>query len=168
MTSQKGEHQHRIVVGVDGSDPSKAALAWALRQAGLTGAVVDAVIAWEVPLTVRTPWPLTWSTDFRGLAEHLLADAIADVPVPDGQGEVRPQVMEGSAADVLPEVAVGADLLVVGNRGHGGFVGALLGSVGQECVHHATCPVVFVRDSRNGTGHRARVGEAVRGQAGQR
>lgn len=145
MTIEQGEHEHRIVVGVDGSGPSKAALAWAVRQARLTGAVVDAVIAWEIPLTVRTPWPLTWSTDFRELAGHLLADAIADVPAAAGGAEIRPQVIEGSAARVLLDAAAGADLLVIGNRGHAGFVEALLGSVGQECVHHATCPVVIIR-----------------------
>jgi nucleotide-binding universal stress UspA family protein len=147
VTIQPGEHERRIVVGVDGSVPSKTALAWAIRQARLTGAAVDAVIAWEVPLTVRTPWPLTWTTDFRGLAEHLLADVIAEVPGTAGQVEIRPKVMEGDPARVLLEAAAGADLLVVGHRGHGGLVEALLGSVSQQCVHHATCPVAVIRGS---------------------
>jgi len=53
---------------------------------------------------------------------------------------------------VLLDAAAGADLLVVGSRGYGGFAEALLGSVGQHCVHHATCPVVIIRDSRTGSG----------------
>jgi nucleotide-binding universal stress UspA family protein len=150
MRNQQRDGEHRIVVGVDGSVPSKAALAWAVRQARLTGAVVDAVIAWEVPLTVRTPWPLTWSTDFRSLAENRLTGAVADVSEVAGQAEIRAKVMRGSAAQVLLEDAAGADLLVVGNRGHGGFVEAVLGSVGQECVHHAACPVVVIRNSLTG------------------
>jgi len=137
----------RIVVGVDGSDPSKVALVWAIRQARLTGAVLDAVIAWDVPQTMRAPWPLTWGTDFRGLAEHLLTDAIADVPDSADRVEIRPKTLRGNPAQVLLEAAAGADLLVIGNRGHGGFVEALLGSVGQECAHRATCPVVVIRGS---------------------
>jgi len=152
VTIESGEHEHRIVVGVDGSVSSKTALAWAITQARLTGAAVDAVIAWEVPLTVRTPWPLTWTTDFRGLAEHRLADAIADVPDAASQVEIRPRAIQGDAAQVLLDDAAGADLLVVGNRGHGGFAEALLGSVSQQCVHHATCPVVVIRDAV--AGHR--------------
>lgn len=106
---------------MDGSVPSKAALAWAVRQARLTSAVVDAVIAWEIPLAVRTPWPLTLSGDFRDPAERVLADAIAGVPGAAGQVEIRPRVMEGDVARVLLKAAAGADLLVVGNRGHGGL-----------------------------------------------
>lgn len=58
---------------------------------------------------------------------------------------VRTQVAEGNPARVLLSAAAGADLLVVGSRGHGGFTEALLGSVGQHCAHHARCPVVVIR-----------------------
>ena len=57
-------------------------------------------------------------------------------------------VREGNAAQVLLDAAQGADLLVVGSRGHGGFTEALLGSVSQHCVHHAQCPIVIVRADR--------------------
>ena len=144
--------QRRIVVGVDGSVPSKAALAWAARQAKLTGAAVDAVLAWQQPLSFRTPWPAGVMTDFKDLADRRLADALADVADSAGEAEVRPCVVEGNAAEVLLDAAAGADLLVVGSRGYGGFAEALLGSVGQHCVHHATCPVVIIRDSRTGSG----------------
>ena len=63
---------------------------------------------------------------------------------------ITQKVVEGNAARVLLDASAGADLLVVGSRGHGGFVEALLGSVGQHCVHHATCPVVVIRDSAVG------------------
>jgi nucleotide-binding universal stress UspA family protein len=148
MTARFENGQHRIVVGVDGSVPSKAALAWALRQAKLTGAAVEAVIAWELPSVTRYP-VLASDVDWEDVATRVLSDAIADVagaqPV-----KIATKVKRGDAAQMLLEEAAGADLLVVGNRGHGGFVEALLGSTGQHCVHHATCPVVVIRDSATG------------------
>lgn len=149
MTGQtSGEHEHRIVVGVDGSDPSKAALAWAIRQGRLTGATVEAVIAWELPVNYGTPAPLMPPrTDFEKIAREVIFLAIADVSSPDDQVTIRRKVVEGNAPRILLDASAGADLLVVGSRGHGGFVEALLGSVGQHCVHHATCPVVVIRDS---------------------
>ena len=67
--------------------------------------------------------------------------------------EIRYKVAQGNAARVLLDAAAGADLLVVGSRGHGGFAEALLGSIGQHAVHHATCPVVVIRDSVTGQQH---------------
>ena len=152
MTTQtSGGHEHRIVVGVDGSDPAKAALAWAIRQGELTGATVEAVIAWELPVNYGTPAPLMPPrTDFEEAAREVIALSIADVSSPDGQVTIRRKVVEGNAPRILLDASAGADLLVVGSRGHGGFVEALLGSVGQHCVHHATCPVVVIRDSVTG------------------
>ena len=148
MTQTSGEHEHRIGVGVDGSDPSKAALAWAIRQGRLTGATVEAVIAWELPVNYGTPAPLMPPrTDFEETATEVITLAIADVSSPDDQVTIRRKVVEGNAPRTLLDASAGADLLVVGSRGHGGFVEALLGSVGQHCVHHATCPVVVIRDS---------------------
>lgn len=68
----------------------------------------------------------------------------SDVPV-------RPLVTAGLAAEVLLDEPRGADLLVVGSRGHGGFVSALLGSVSMYCVLHARCPVLMLREGREGT-----------------
>ncbi len=83
--------------------------------------------------------------DFRENAEKTLADAIS-VAVDPGSGvPVRPLAIEGNPAQVLLDAARGADLLVVGSRGHGGFAEALLGSVSQHCVQHASCPVVVIR-----------------------
>jgi len=146
MTQAGGDVQRRIVVGVDGSGSSRAALAWAAGQARLSGAVLDVITAWEIPLAIRDPWPPGLTTDFGKLAKNAQADAIADLSGRAGRVEIRPRVIEGNAADVLLDAAAGADMLVVGSHGHGGFMRALLGSVGQHCVHHATCPVVVIRE----------------------
>jgi nucleotide-binding universal stress UspA family protein len=119
----------------------------AASQARLTGAAVDAVIAWEFPATYGYPVPAPPDVDFQQIAAEVLADAIAGVSSPAERVTITSKVVEGYAARVLLDASAGADLLVVGNRGHGGFAEALLGSVGQHCVHHATCPVVVVRDS---------------------
>jgi len=141
--------QRRIVVGVDGSVPSKAALAWAVGQAWLTGALVEAVIAWEFPATYGYPVPVS-DVNWMELATQAVSDAIAEVVGGTERVKITSKVMEGNAAQVLVKESAGADLLVVGNRGHGGFVEALLGSTGQHCVHHARCPVVVIRDSLTG------------------
>jgi len=70
---------------------------------------------------------------------------VRDQVEPAGSELVRSQVVNGYPAKVLLDAAAGADLLVVGSRGHGGFAEALLGSVGQHCVHHAHCPVLIMR-----------------------
>lgn len=134
----------RIVVGVDGSDSSKAALRWAVRQARLTGARVEAVHAWQYPTTAYG-WAVT-ETNVESVARLRLEEMIAGAAGPDADVEVQPVVQQGHPAQVLLDAARGAELLVVGNRGHGGFAGALLGSVGQHVVQHAACPVVVVRD----------------------
>ncbi len=148
MTAQPADDTARIVVGVDGSDSSKAALEWAVRQAALTGATVDAVAAWQIPSSYG--WVLVEDApDLEQLAASMLDEAIAAAkdPVPDVV--IRPVVVQENAARALLDAAKGADLLVVGSRGHGGFTEALLGSVGQYCVHHAECPVVIVRGPRD-------------------
>jgi nucleotide-binding universal stress UspA family protein len=145
MIQTQGEQEQRIVVGVDGSVPSKAALGWAARQAVLTGAVVDAVIAWHFPAAYGFLVPVTPAADFEEIAAKVLAEAIAEVSATAGLVKIRSKVAEGNAAQILLTESARAGLLVVGSRGHGGFAEALLGSVGQHCVHHATCPVVVIR-----------------------
>jgi nucleotide-binding universal stress UspA family protein len=139
----------RIVAGVDGSPSSLSALRWAIRQAGLTGATVDAVITWHYPVSAGGygwgPMGTGTAFDFKENAEKVLADAIGKVCDPGSGVPVRARVVEGNAAQVLLDASDGADLLVVGSRGHGGFTEALLGSVSQHCVHHAHCPVVVIR-----------------------
>jgi len=150
MTAQQsGNHEGRVVVGVDGSASSKAALAWAARQAHLTGAVVEAVTAWEFPAAYGYPVPVL-DVNFEELATKTVKDAIAEVMAGAGADSIRYKVVEGNAARVLIDESVGADLLVVGSRGHGGFIEALLGSTGQHAVHHAACPVVVIRAAATG------------------
>ncbi len=151
MSSQPSTgSEHLVVVGVDGSPSSRAALAWAVEQARLTGATVEAVIAWEVRANyggypVPVPAPAPPNVDWGGLATKVLDHAIAEAPNLDKAVTIRPKVTPGNAGQALLDASKDADLLVVGHRGHGGLVEALLGSVSQYCVHHATCPVVVVR-----------------------
>lgn len=129
----EGSRRHHIVVGVDGSAPSRAALTWAIRQAQLTGAAVDAVIAWHQPTVYRYPLPIAPQTSARELATRVLESTIYEAAQElDGHAEVMPKVEEGNAASVLLDAAADADLLVVGSRGHGGFAEALLGSTSQS------------------------------------
>lgn len=134
----------RIVVGIDGSEPSKVALRWAIEQARLTGDVVEAVMAWEFP--IGYDWaPIVDPDDLAKAAEQTLADTVAEVAGTNPPATVTTRVVQGHPAYALIEDADDARLLVVGCRGHGGFVNALLGSVSQYCVQHATCPVVVIR-----------------------
>ena len=152
--SQQQVSAGRIVVGVDGSPSSRAALAWAVGQAELTGASVDAVTAWHYPVMVGGyAWApvsvLDQSADFAAIAAKELTEAISETVDPDSEVKVSTSVQECNAAQVLLEAADGAGLLVVGSRGHGGFAGALLGSVSQHCAHHAPCPLVIIRETRH-------------------
>jgi nucleotide-binding universal stress UspA family protein len=148
--SEQQEPGRRIVVGVDGSPSSKAALAWAVRQAELTGASVEAVIAWHYPAMVGgvpfAPIEAVYTADYAEFAAKVLNGSVCVAVDPDGAVKVSSTVREGNAAQVLLDASEGADLLVVGSRGHGGFTEALLGSVSQACVHHARCPVVIIRE----------------------
>jgi nucleotide-binding universal stress UspA family protein len=150
MSAPQNGHSPRIVAGVDGSQSSIDALRWAARQAELTGGTVDAVIAWQYPIAAGG---LGWApasglddTDYAELAAKALGAAVAEIS-PDAGAAVHQVVLAGNPAQVLLDTAVGADLLVVGSRGHGGFTEALIGSVSQRCVHHARCPVVVVHHS---------------------
>src|ERR1035441_9031948 len=134
----------RIVVGVDGFESSKAALRWAIHQAKLTGAVVEAVTAWQIPAGTGLV-PMADMPDYQDDARTVLAEAITEMCTTDTEVEIRPQVVHGGAAQVLVDEAEGAELLVVGCRGHGGLAESLLVSFGQFCVHHAPCPVVIMR-----------------------
>jgi nucleotide-binding universal stress UspA family protein len=143
------DQEHRIVVGIDGSAGSKSALRWALAQARLTGAKVEAVAAWQDPYLYGYGygWPTTQFdvAEIVTVAEKSLAATLAEVVGEQDKGiTVTGQVIEGPAAKVLMSRGTTAQLLVVGKRGHGAFVGMLLGSVSQHCVQNASCPVVVI------------------------
>jgi nucleotide-binding universal stress UspA family protein len=146
-----------IVVGVDHSEGAKVALRFALEEAKLRQAKLHAVHAWQFSGYVSSP---AISNSTRGfdaaLDEHRRAaeaklEATLREAIPDaGKVEIEHRVVEGAPGAVLVEESRGADLLVVGSRGHGGFTGLLLGSVSQKCAHHAACPVVIVREKATG------------------
>ncbi len=142
---------HRIVVGVDGSPSSGAALDWAVRQASLTGATIQAVTAWHYPTVVGGyawgPLAVIESANFEEIATKMVSRVVADLEAASNVN-ISIAVRKGNAAQILIDESRGADLLVVGSRGHGGFSGALLGSVSLNCAHHASCPVVIVRDGK--------------------
>ncbi|MFJ4850756.1 MULTISPECIES: universal stress protein [unclassified Streptomyces] len=147
MNTQQ-DSRPRIVVGVDGSPSSKEALAWAVRQASLVDGVIDAVIAWEYPQFYGSfGWmpPMGQDLNLDGAAAQVLDDTIATVTGAEPAVTIHSRVEYGTPAGVLLAAAEGASLLVLGNRGHGGFAEALLGSVGQHCTQHSPCPIVIVR-----------------------
>ncbi|MER6995404.1 universal stress protein [Streptomyces sp. NPDC000410] len=135
----------RVVVGIDGSSSSHAALRWAVRHAGLIGGVVEAVAAYELPGAHGWSAPAV-DVDFdKQAANQGLVDEIREVLGESGVSQVRERLLRGNPAEVLLDVSEGAEALVVGSRGRGGFARVLLGSVSQQCALHATCPVVIVR-----------------------
>lgn len=139
----------RIVVGVDGSPSSVAALRWAITEAEVTGDAVEAIIAWQHPIGAAgygwAPVLVDDGIDMQAIAEKTLTEAIDQAARPGSTVTVERRVAEGYAASVLVDASAHADLLVVGSRGHGTFTEALIGSVSQNCAHHAKCPVVIVR-----------------------
>jgi nucleotide-binding universal stress UspA family protein len=141
-----------LVVGVDGSAVAGAAVEWATVQARRTGARVVAVAVCEprpvvaVAPAVAGPVVMPGRLEDEQLAaeaERWLAEAISPLPVDAGH-VVERQVAHGDAATTLLDTARDADLLVLGNHRRGALTGALLGSVAQHCVRHASCPVVLV------------------------
>jgi len=147
-----------IVVGVDRSDGAKAALRFALEEARLRQATLRVVHAWQFGYIGATtglegalPAVGGELEDFRRGAEAALDETLTDVGAETDGVAIERRVDQGTAAAVLVEESRGADLLVVGSRGHGGFAQLLLGSVSQQCAQHAFCPVVIVRGTaKNG------------------
>ncbi|MHA7154538.1 universal stress protein [Arthrobacter sp. TMN-50] len=135
-----------IVVGVDGSDQSQCALVWAAHEAARRGTRLSVVTAYTVPVFAASSMDAGYATIddavIREGAEAVLNQAVARVeglPV-----EIDPRVESGDAAGVLLELSEEAELIVVGSRGRGGFVGRLLGSVSSAVPAHAKCPTVVI------------------------
>jgi nucleotide-binding universal stress UspA family protein len=140
----------RVVVGVDGSDASAAALRWALEEAARWDAELTVVHTWETPYPVE-PWGFVITPahpdDFRTGSVALISNMV-DAAVAEGAprpASVVPLSVEDAAGAGLIGAASGADLLVVGSRGRGGFAALLVGSVSLHCLHEAPCPVAVVR-----------------------
>lgn len=132
----------RIVVGVDGSEPSLDAIRWALRQAQLTSSKLEAVTTYHFPSQYAEF--VADDIDWNERARSLLEESLAKVEN-EGNVEITRTTTQGHPAQVLKDASTDADLVVVGSRGHDGFAGMLLGSVSTHVSAHAHCPVVVVR-----------------------
>jgi nucleotide-binding universal stress UspA family protein len=135
-----------IIVGIDGSPECRAALHWAVREAEETGGEIDAVAVWQQPLqfgiSAAAPVP---EQAFRDEAHQWLADAMPASHTGEGAPvKIRTKLERGDPSTVLLDHALRADMLVLGNKGRGGFSGAMVGSVALRCARNARCPVVLV------------------------
>ena len=151
MPAEQNPVRDVIVVGVDGSQPSKHALRWAEFIASSTRSTIQVVAAWQ-PYTAASGMgygsvavPEDWA------AESDTAKWVAET-VDEVFGARRPAGLQiisrqGVTAHVLLEASSDARMLVVGSRGHGGFAGLLLGSVSSACAEHAACPVLVIHGS---------------------
>jgi len=139
----------RIIVGVDGSENSRRALVWAIDEARVRNACLDVVHAWEPPLVVGFGALPSGGATLEGSSYEERATLLLDLMIAGASNEelsfpIDAIAVHGSAASALIKTAKGADLIVVGSRGRGGFAGLLLGSVSQQVVQHAPCPAVVV------------------------
>jgi nucleotide-binding universal stress UspA family protein len=137
----------RIIVGVDGSSGSRQALSWALAEANLRGAALEVVHSWNYPepgaKASAASGPAVTVEALEEDALQVVEESLDGLGVGEGL-DLRRHVAPAPAALALVEAAEGADLLVVGARGRGGFAGLLLGSVAQQCAQHTPCPLVIV------------------------
>jgi nucleotide-binding universal stress UspA family protein len=130
-----------VVVGIDGSATSMQALRFAAETAALRGAELLAVHAWSTGDSTEPAGTSPMSED------RVLAEAVAGLGERHPDLVVRRDMTQGPARRVLAERSAGAQLVVVGDRGHGGFTGLLLGSVSQYLVHRAACPIIVARNA---------------------
>jgi nucleotide-binding universal stress UspA family protein len=145
-----GSGTFRIVVGVDGSAQSRAALDWAVEEAKLRNGQVLALAAWNFPY-VSDALGQAWDYEgFQSDAQAVLEEELARV---GSQGvEITGRTVQGNPASALVEASREAELVAVGSRGHGGFTGMMLGSVSAQTVRHAHCPVLVFRERNAGEG----------------
>jgi nucleotide-binding universal stress UspA family protein len=139
-----------VVAGVDGSEEAWAALRWAVHEAGTRGARLRVVHGWWTPVAVPPVGIVVGETDFAEFEQdtkrmlHEMVDAMVAEADP-APAAVELDAVPEAAAQALIDRSKGAALLVVGSRGRGGFAGLLLGSVSQQVLHHAPCPVAVIR-----------------------
>jgi len=139
-----GNRRFRIVVGVDGSAQSRAALDWAVEEAKLRNGEVLALTAWHFPY-VTDALGQAWDYEiFQSDAQTILEAELARVGTPGVQ--ITGRIVQSNPAAALVEASREAELVAVGSRGHGGFAGMMLGSVSTQAVHHAHCPVLVFRE----------------------
>ncbi|MCG2621067.1 universal stress protein [Arthrobacter sp. I2-34] len=132
-----------IIVGVDGSDLSVAALRHARVFADALDSPVEAIAAWNYQAAPGTFTPVLWNPAEE--AEKVLRDALGRAFGDRPPAQIVSHAVHGHPAQVLIDAGRGARMLVLGSRGRGGFAGRLLGSVSTACAAHAPCPVLIVR-----------------------
>ncbi len=145
MATEQAAKSRGVVVGIDGSAASLDALEWAAHQAELTGAKLEIVMTWDWPMTYGWAVPIPEGFDPEHDVQTALEKIEADVLAKHPDIEIVARVLQGHPAPLLVEESKGADLLVVGSRGHGEFVGMVIGSVSEYCVTNAHCPVLVHR-----------------------
>lgn len=140
----------RIVVGVDGSAESEAALLWAAREADAAGSTLTAVLAWDLLDQHRAGGPTPFDAAYDADDALRSLDTVLTTTLgPERAARVERMAVCDLPVRALLDASDDADLLVLGARGIGGFKALLLGSVSQQCLHHATCPVAIVRGDRH-------------------
>ena len=137
--------ERAVVVGIDGSAESRAALRWAGQYAARMGRPLCAVAVWQDQLQFG-PAAVFPEPEFEAEARDWLEKALAELPGDLAPVEVTTRIARGDPVRVLVDLSQDADVLVLGNRGRGALLGALVGSVALRCAHHARCPVVLVAD----------------------
>jgi nucleotide-binding universal stress UspA family protein len=147
MTAEPSSAPGRIVVGYDGSASSLDALSWAARQAALTGSGLEIVMTWEWPSSYGWAVPIPEDFDPESDLKQSLDAAVAQVLAEHPGLQLNARLVSGHPAPVLVEASKGAELLVVGSRGHGEFVGMLIGSVSEHCAANAYSPVLVHRSA---------------------
>ncbi|GAA2631379.1 universal stress protein [Dactylosporangium fulvum] len=138
----------RVLVGVDGSHDAEHALRFAFEQASFRGVGLTVVHAYQWPVSTGPGDMIPLVYDEEGLQDNerrALAESVTGWIGKYPDVDVRRAMVRGQPAAVLAELSAGAELLVVGSRGRGGFTGLLLGSTSQAVIHHAACPVAVVR-----------------------
>jgi nucleotide-binding universal stress UspA family protein len=137
-----------IVVGIDGSDASKAALDWAVREAALRNARVRAVGVVDAQMVPSAPLVGLVKGDLVGGMREAVQDAVAQAKQVDGAVPFEREITTGHPARALIDLSQDAELLVVGRRGHSPLAGLLMGSVASQVSAHADCPVVVIHEQR--------------------
>jgi nucleotide-binding universal stress UspA family protein len=145
MTSASQSSGGRVVVGFDGSPSSLDALSWAAQQAERTAASLEVVMCWQWPSSYGWAVPVPEGFDPESEVRGTLDTALASLRNAHSGVAIEGRVVHGHPSPVLVEASKGADLLVVGSRGHSEFVGMVIGSVSEYCAAHAHCPVLVHR-----------------------
>jgi nucleotide-binding universal stress UspA family protein len=134
----------RIVVGIDGSPRSQAALTWAIEEARLRGLGLRIIYAFPALVSFFGTTAHEYYPQVEAEAHSMFEKALAAAPSTDDL-DVERTLEPGNPAEILVEASRGASLLVVGSHGRGGFRGMLIGSVSMHCAQQAHCPVLVVR-----------------------